>query len=179
MADTQPLATTDGAERLFRLLLKKVGLSHVSCLACARALLPAPFNWESFTYTAATGQSWTWDIDCARGFSRDRALSDRLLLEPVDLAAVLKKQNSVDEDHLQHIPADKLEEPVLLAPVPDGRAMPSSTDRIVRRSGCERVFPYTPFCSPQSRACSRSRLHRWRCSMSPPCFDVGGFCRWI
>lgn len=121
MADTEPLATTHDAERLFRLLLKKVGLSHVTCLACARALLPVPFNWESFTYTATTGQSWTWDIDCARAFSRDRGLSGRVLLDEADLLAVLKRQCRVDENHLQHIPADRLEEPVLLAPVPDGQ----------------------------------------------------------
>jgi hypothetical protein len=140
MGDSQLLATTDDAERLFRLLLRKVGLKHVSCLACARALLPAPFNWESFTYQATTGQSWTWDIDSARAFSRDRAQSGRVLLDAADLLALLNKQSRVDEYHLQHIPADKLEEPVLLAPVPDGRATRSSTDPTVRPSGCERVL---------------------------------------
>ena len=103
MGDAHPLATTDDAERLLRLLLRKVGLKHVSCLACARALLPSPFNWESFTYTATTAQSWTWDIDCARAFSRDRPASDRLLLDPTALSEVLTRQCRVDEQHLHHV----------------------------------------------------------------------------
>ena len=116
-----PASSDDDAERLFRALLKKVGLGHVTCVACARALLPAPFNWESFTYTATTGQTWTWDIDTARAFSRDRSASHLVVLDPADLSDILRKQCRVDEAHLAHIPGEKLDEPLLLAPVPDGQ----------------------------------------------------------
>jgi hypothetical protein len=44
-----------------------------------------------------------------------------VLLQPHDLVAWLEHHSQVDEAHLVHIPADRLQEPVLLAPVPDGQ----------------------------------------------------------
>jgi hypothetical protein len=38
-----------------------------------------------------------------------------------ELSEVLQKQSRIDEQHLHHIPAEKLDEPILLAPVPDGQ----------------------------------------------------------
>ena len=88
-------------------------------MACARALLPSPFDWESYTYTSTSGQSWTWDIGCARALSRRRPQPERILIDHVELAEILVKQCRVDEQHMQHIPLEKLDEPILLAPVPD------------------------------------------------------------
>jgi hypothetical protein len=109
------------AERLYRRLLARLGLGHVTCMACARALLPPPFNWESYTYTATSGQSWTWDIACARALVAGRSGAERLMLEPAEVESWLAGHGHVDERHLGHIPAEQLEEPVLFAPVPDGQ----------------------------------------------------------
>jgi len=121
MADVPPAGSLDPASALFRSFLKKVGLDTVDCMPCARALLPSPFNWESYTYTVAGGQSWTWDIGCARALSRHRSTADRVLINRMELSEVLKKQCRVDEQHLQHIPLEKLDEPILLGPIPDGQ----------------------------------------------------------
>ena len=113
-------AADEQAERLYARLLARLGLGHVTCAACSRALLPPPFNWESYTYTQAGGQSWTWDIACARAMAARHSASERLVLDPAEIAAWLAGHGQVDEGHLQHIPPDRLDEPVLLAPVPDG-----------------------------------------------------------
>ena len=120
---TEPLshaAADQQAERLYARLLARLGLGHVTCAACSRALLPPPFNWESYTHTATSGQSWTWDVVCARALVAGRSRSEQLVLDPADIAAWLAGHGQVDEGHLQHIPPDLLDEPVLLAPVPDG-----------------------------------------------------------
>ena len=109
------------AERLYARLLARLGLGNLTCAACARALLPAPFNWESYTYTSTSGQSWTWDIACARALVAGRSAVARLVLEPADLEAWLAGHGHVDELHLGHIPPELRDEPVLLAPVPDGQ----------------------------------------------------------
>jgi hypothetical protein len=102
-------------------LLARLGLGQVTCMACARALLPWPFNWESYTYTANGGQSWTWDIACARALTARHAASERMVLDRTELAAWLTGHGHVDEGHLAHIPADRLDEAVMVAPVPDGQ----------------------------------------------------------
>jgi len=109
------------AEVLYRELLVRLGLGHIACAAYARSLLPSPFNWESYTYTATSGQSWTWDVACARAVTARRSVAERLLVDPADLSAFLTRHSDVDEKHLAHLPSDKLNEPVLLAPVPDGQ----------------------------------------------------------
>jgi hypothetical protein len=109
------------AERLYARLLERLGLGDVQCPACTRALLPEPFNWESYTFTAAGGQSWTWDIRCARALASRRQAAGRLTLSPDEVHVWLQSHRHVDEQHLGHIPLDRLSEPVLLAPVPDGR----------------------------------------------------------
>jgi hypothetical protein len=43
------------------------------------------------------------------------------VLEPADVEMWLVGHGQVDEQHLSHIPAHQLDQPVLLAPVPDGR----------------------------------------------------------
>jgi hypothetical protein len=101
--------------------LERLGIGNVNCWACARALSPPPFNWESYTYTANDGRSWTWDIDCAQAFTAQRSVRERLMLEPAEIAAWLGAHGHIDEAHLAHLPVDRLEEPVLLAPVPDGQ----------------------------------------------------------
>jgi hypothetical protein len=116
-----PAAVDQDAERLYRRLLARLGLGQVTCMACARALLPPPFNWESYTYTATSGQRWTWDVVCARALVAGRSRSEQLVLETADMAAWLAGHGHVDEGHLGHIPADRLDEPVLVAPVPDGQ----------------------------------------------------------
>lgn len=121
MADVQPIRLLDPADALFRSFLEKVGLGAVDCMACTRALLPSPFDWESYTYTARSGQSWTWDVGCARAMTRDRLQADLVLIDHTELAEILQKHCRVDEHHLHHIPLDKLDEPILLAPVPDGQ----------------------------------------------------------
>src|SRR5437016_3232472 len=85
MADAQPTRSLDPADALFRSLLEKVGLGAVDCMACARALLPWPFDWESYTYTATSGQSWTWDIGCARALTRGRSQADQVLINHTEL----------------------------------------------------------------------------------------------
>jgi len=112
----------EDADRLYHEFLERFGLDSVGCQACARALLPAPFNLESYTFTARGGASWTWDVAFARSLVRTRdPRSEPVLLQPHDLAAWLEHHSQVDEAHLVHIPADRLQEPVLLAPVPDGQ----------------------------------------------------------
>src|SRR5205823_3976025 len=119
MADAQSSRIDVRTEALFRSLLDKLGLGEVDCMACARALLPSPFDWESCTYTTTSGQIWTWDIGCARALSRRRPQPERILIDHVELAEILVQQCRVDEQHLRHIPLEKLDEPILLAPVPD------------------------------------------------------------
>jgi hypothetical protein len=121
MADQQPIRTADRADALFRTFLVKVGLRKVNSMACARALLPSPFDWESYTYTASSGQSWTWDVGTARTLTRGRWQSDQVLISHRELSEIIEKQCHVDEQHLSHIPLAKLEEPILIAPVPDGQ----------------------------------------------------------
>ena len=107
--------------RLYRAFLRHFGLDQVTCPACARARLPAPFNLESYTYTARSGQAWTWDVGFARSLvarRRPRACPEHL--RPDDLVAWLEHHSHVDQQHVAHVPADRLEEPVLLAPAPDG-----------------------------------------------------------
>ena len=121
MADAQSSWIADHTDALFRSFLDNLGLGAVDCMACARALLPSPFDWESYTYTATSGQSWTWDIGCARALARRRSQADRVLIDYMLLSELLAKQCRVDEQHLHHIPVEKLDEPILLAPVPDGQ----------------------------------------------------------
>lgn len=111
----------DITDALFRSFLDRLGLGTIDCMACARALLPSPFDWESYTHTATSGQSWTWDIGCARALTRQRSQAERLLISHTELSEILVKQCRIDEQHLHHIPREKLDEPILLAPVPDGR----------------------------------------------------------
>ena len=106
---------------MYTRLLARLGLGHVSCAACARALLPAPFNWESYTYTATNGRSWTWDVASARAVVARRSTTERLTMEPNDVQAWLTGHAQVNEAHLAHIPLERVDEPVLLAEVPDGR----------------------------------------------------------
>src|SRR5262249_22654971 len=108
MADVQPIRLLDPADALFRSFLEKVGLGAVDCMACARALLPSPFDWESYTYTARSGQSWTWDVACARALTRGRSQADLVLIEHTELAEILQQQCRVAEQHLHHIPLDRL-----------------------------------------------------------------------
>ena len=109
------------AERLYGRLLDRLGLGDVQCSPCARALLPEPFNWESYTFTATGGQSWTWDIRCARALASRGPAARRLTLSPDEVHVWLQSHGHVDEQHLGHIPLDRLSEPALLAPVPEGR----------------------------------------------------------
>ncbi len=63
MAETVYVDTAnEDADRLYNEFLKRFGLDSVGCQAYARALLPAPFNLESYTFTARGGASWTWDV---------------------------------------------------------------------------------------------------------------------
>jgi len=121
MAERDPEATDARVQALYRTLLGRFGLADVDCPACARALLPEPLNFESYTYTTTQGARWTWDIGCARALVGHGA-SDRAptRLEPNQLSAWLSNHSHVREAHLVHIPAERLDEPVLLAPVPDG-----------------------------------------------------------
>jgi hypothetical protein len=109
------------AERLYARLLERLGVGDIKCPPCARVLLPEPFNWESYTFTATGGQSWTWDIRCARALVSRGPAARRLPLSPEGVHIWLQSHGHVDERHLGHIPLDRLSEPVLLAPVPDGR----------------------------------------------------------
>jgi hypothetical protein len=121
MAEAESSRIDVRTEVLFRALLDKLGLGQVACMACARALLPWPFGWESYTYTSTSGQSWTWDTGCARALTRRRSRAEQVLIEHTELTEVLDKQCRVDEQHLHHIPLEKRDEPILLAPVPDGQ----------------------------------------------------------
>ena len=58
-------------------------------MACARALLPPPFNWESYTYTASSGQSWTRDVVCTRSLAASHPASKRLVLDAADVVRLL------------------------------------------------------------------------------------------
>ena len=146
MADAQSSWIADHTDALFRSFLDKLGLAAVDCMACARALLPSPFDWESYTYTATSGQSWTWDIGCARALTRRRSQTDRVLIDHVQLSELLAKQCRVDEQHLHHIPVEKLDEPILLAPVPDGQGYAvidgshRATIRVRARGGVDAVL---------------------------------------
>jgi hypothetical protein len=119
MAEVPPVRSLDFTDALFRSFLEKLGLGATECTACARALLPSPFDWESYTYTSTSGQSWTWDIGCARALTRRRSLQDQILIDHSEICLVLEKHCRVDDEHLRHIPLERLDEPILLAPVPD------------------------------------------------------------
>jgi hypothetical protein len=61
-------------------------------------------------------------VGFARGLvARRRPPASPVRLTPDDLTEWLEHHCEVDRNHLAHIPADRLEEPVLLAPAPDGR----------------------------------------------------------
>jgi hypothetical protein len=120
MDETRSGDALDGPAVLYRAILARLGLRHVTCAACARALLPWPLNWESYTYTARDGRSWTWDVVLARAVvTRRAARAGAVLLDPDALEAFLGQHGAVDEEHLRHIPAQRLQEPVLVAPLPD------------------------------------------------------------
>ena len=99
------------AERLYSRVLERLGLGNVQCPPCARALLPEPFNWESYTFTATGGQSWTWDIRCARALASRGPAARRLTLSPDEVHIWLQSHGHVDERHIGHIPLDRLSEP--------------------------------------------------------------------
>jgi len=109
------------AHTMYREMLVRLGLGDVACEACARALLPAPLNWESYTFTTVSGRSWTWDVECARALVAGRAPAQRLALGPEDVQAWLSNHGQVKEEHLAHIPMDRIDEAVLLAATPDGQ----------------------------------------------------------
>jgi hypothetical protein len=121
MDELQAFVGRDDAEGLYRALLDRLGLGGVTCSACARVLLPPPLNWESYTFTTTSGRSWTWDIQCARALVAARAVTEPLLLEPSDVQEWLANHGLVDVGHLAHIPPDRIDDPVLLATVPDGQ----------------------------------------------------------
>src|SRR5207247_7970346 len=60
------------AQHLYQEFLNRLGLQNVACDSCARALMPAPFNLESYSYSARNGRTWTWDVECARGLIASR-----------------------------------------------------------------------------------------------------------
>jgi hypothetical protein len=122
MDELRPSAAHDDAEAMYRALLDRLGLGHIPCPACARVLLPPPFNWESYTYTAADGRTWTWDVPFARAVATRRASrSGPVALETDQVASFLEQHGQIHEEHLSHIPPERLHEPVLVAPVPDGQ----------------------------------------------------------
>lgn len=164
MADAQPSWIGDPTDALFRRFLDKLGLGAIDCMACARALLPSPFNWESYTYTAAGGQSWTWDVGCARALTRRRSQADRVLIDYIQLSELVEKQCRVDEQHLQHIPPGKLDEPILLAPVPDGQgyAVIDGSHRATVRTRARRDVDAVLLTPGESAWPSRSC--RWPCT---------------
>ena len=109
-------------QHLYQEFLNRLGLQNVACDSCARALMPAPFNLESYSYTARNGPTWTWDVGFDRGLvARRRPAARPIRLTSDGLAEWLERHCEVDRSHLAHIPADRLDEPVLLAPAPDGR----------------------------------------------------------
>jgi hypothetical protein len=121
MDDPGTSAAHDEAEATYRALLDRFGLGHISCSACARVLLPPPLNWESYTYTAGDGRTWTCDVGFARALTTRRASRSRpVTLDTEELALFLEQHGHVQEDHLGHIPRKRLVEPVLVAPAPDG-----------------------------------------------------------
>ena len=120
MDELRPFAADDEAEALYRALLDRFGLAQISCAACARVLLPPPFNWESYTYTAGDGRAWTWDVAFARAVTTRRASrSGPVALDTDRLASFLERHGDIHEEHLDHIPLEHLHEPVLVAPAPD------------------------------------------------------------
>jgi hypothetical protein len=122
MDELQHPDVRDLAELLYGQILAQLGVSGVSCTACARALLPAPFNWESYTYTISASQSWTWDVTFARAVvTRRVSRTGTHELDSAQLARFLERHGHILEDHLAHIPSALLDEPVLVAPLPDGR----------------------------------------------------------
>jgi len=121
MDDPRSFAGFDDGEGHYRALLDRLGLGDVTCSACARALLPPPLNWESYTFTATNGRNWTWDIQCARALVAARVVTEPLLLEQSDVQEWLANHGLVNVGHLAHIPADRIDEPVLLAALPAGQ----------------------------------------------------------
>src|SRR5438067_10867928 len=113
MPDPQSGAHSEAeAEPLYARLLERLGLGDVQCPPCARVLLPEPFNWESYTFTATGGQSWTWDIRCARALACRGPAVRRLTLSPNAIRMRLQSHGQVHEPHLGHIPLDRLTEPI-------------------------------------------------------------------
>src|SRR5438876_7539089 len=100
MAEAQSSRLDVRTDALFRSLLDKLGLGGIDCMACARALLPSPFDWESYTYTATSGQSWTWDVGCARALTGRRSRTGSIVIDHLELSEILAKQCRVDEQHL-------------------------------------------------------------------------------
>ena len=106
---------------LYRGFLRHFGLEHVECEACARARLPTPFNLESYTYTARDGRTWTWDVGYARSLVQMRQpLCSPHLVGAHDLQDWLDHHAQLNLMHLEHIPTVYVQEPVLIAPAPDG-----------------------------------------------------------
>lgn len=107
--------------RLYRIFLQQFGLGADVCERCARSRLPAPFNLESYTYTATGGPTWTWDVGFARALVQSRRPTALpVTLDGVEVKLWLEHHAQIDEAHVQHVPDARLEEPVLLAPAPDG-----------------------------------------------------------
>jgi hypothetical protein len=118
-------AELDARLNVYWRLPVRLGLGDVSAqrseLHCLRPITDAlPLNAETYTYTTTGGRRWTWDVDCARALVAGRSASERLVLEPDKVATCLADNGHVDEAHLAHVPIDRFDEPVLLAPVPSG-----------------------------------------------------------
>jgi hypothetical protein len=133
VADLQADDHDDPASELFRKFVRRFGIDEQSCDRCARSRLPAPFNLESYSYTARNGPTWTWDVEFARGLIRERVpTSHPVRLATSELLVRLDGHAQLDAEHIQHIPPACLEEPVLVAPAPDGRGQ-------VLIDGCHRA----------------------------------------
>jgi hypothetical protein len=108
-------------DSLYRGFLQHYGLERFECEACARVMLPAPFNLESYTYTARGGRTWTWDVGYARWLVQVRQpATSPQLVRAHELHDWLDHHTQLDLRHLEHIPPAHVREPVLRAPAPDG-----------------------------------------------------------
>jgi hypothetical protein len=125
-----------------RVILPGIGPVCPECLS--RGHLPAlrlsPREVYSFTMTEPCSQL-DWDVDAARAMIAARPRTAQRL-DPVWLQSWLTQRTSVTAEHLDHIPAAKLEQPAILVEImacpPGGRPQPfriliDGTHRAARR----------------------------------------------
>ncbi len=103
------------------LIAKALGLSHISCEGCLRAACEQQIGQGTEMYGYQDDQHntyWLWMISRARRIAKRDAIPAEPIPWELLRAAAHQAQNAAIPGHMQHIPLERLREPVLVAMLP-------------------------------------------------------------